>query len=168
MIEFDMFHPTVVRISHLISNAPEDQCIEWPAYRNKQGYGRTRIGRFQIMVTHVALALDGRLRPDHNMYALHSCDNPPCINPHHLRWGTKKENAADAMDRGRVFLAGLVGSGKERWQGRNAEQSRIRRASIEFVCPVCGSPRGQACPGAKGRRRGAIHRERMRLVSTSR
>ena len=27
--------------------------------------------------------------------ALHSCHNPACINPAHLRWGTAKENADD-------------------------------------------------------------------------
>lgn len=34
------------------------------------------------------------------MQALHSCDNPPCVNPHHLRWGTNRENALDRAERG--------------------------------------------------------------------
>jgi DNA-binding transcriptional regulator YiaG len=50
--------------------------------------------------THVALQLDGRPRHD-GLSALHSCDNPPCCNPAHLRWGTHAENMADASKRNR-------------------------------------------------------------------
>jgi hypothetical protein len=34
---------------------------------------------------------------------LHSCDNPPCVNPAHLSEGTKKENAQQAVERKRNF-----------------------------------------------------------------
>lgn len=34
-------------------------------------------------------------------YVLHSCDNPPCVNPAHLRVGTGSENQQDAWDRKR-------------------------------------------------------------------
>src|SRR5690606_31175394 len=36
------------------------------------------------------------------MVILHSCDNPSCVNPSHLRAGTKKDNSVDAASKGRV------------------------------------------------------------------
>jgi hypothetical protein len=35
---------------------------------------------------------------------LHSCDNPPCCNPRHLRLGTKKENSLDMARKGRQIF----------------------------------------------------------------
>lgn len=40
----------------------------------------------------------GRLPDGH---ALHNCDNPRCVNPHHIREGTQRENVADRHTRGR-------------------------------------------------------------------
>lgn len=34
---------------------------------------------------------------------LHSCDNPPCVRPDHLRVGTQRDNAQDAIKRHRRF-----------------------------------------------------------------
>ena len=36
---------------------------------------------------------------------MHSCDNPLCINPNHLRPGTHAENIAEAYAKGRKSVA---------------------------------------------------------------
>lgn len=42
----------------------------------------------------------GHKKPD-GLDTCHSCDNPPCVNPHHLRFGTRVDNVGDAVSRGR-------------------------------------------------------------------
>jgi len=37
--------------------------------------------------------------PEPGLWALHSCDNPGCVNPDHLRWGTELDNIKDAIAR---------------------------------------------------------------------
>ena len=83
-----------------------DECILWPFARDSNGYGTITVAKFSHRATHVALFLDGRPRPNGDdgrpLIALHSCDNPPCINPRHLEWGTYQENLDQAVERRRV------------------------------------------------------------------
>lgn len=41
------------------------------------------------------------------LHVLHSCDNPPCVNPEHLFLGTDKDNAQDRENKKRSSGKGL-------------------------------------------------------------
>lgn len=78
----------------------KNECLEWPLKPNKSGYGKiTHGGKKHTVSRLVATFVYGQ--PKENYFALHSCDNPICINPKHLRWGTKQENNEDMMKRKR-------------------------------------------------------------------
>lgn len=79
-------------------------CWEWTGDRTSTNYGQMKVGGRKVPATYVALTLSGRPR-EGRLHALHSCDNPPCVNPKHLRWGTHKENMQDKVSRGRMNLA---------------------------------------------------------------
>ncbi len=91
----------VARFWSKVDRRGDDECWLWNGARDARGYGRASTLRSHRLATHIALIIAGRPRPD-GYLALHSCDNPPCVNPNHLRWGTAKDNARDASIRGRI------------------------------------------------------------------
>lgn len=85
-----------------------DTCWPWTKQKNDHGYGRV-IGRLVPERAHrVAFALANGPIPN-GLDVLHSCDNPPCCNPAHLRAGTKSQNMKDAYRRGRKLPIGKRG-----------------------------------------------------------
>lgn len=80
----------------LPAERPSDECWEWTMSRSN-GYGQTS----NYGPAH-RLAYEVFVGPiPEGLHILHSCDNPPCCNPTHLRAGTSKENARDRIARGR-------------------------------------------------------------------
>jgi len=76
-------------------------CKEWMGCRSVQGYGFVRING-KNMKTHRVSFEHYVGRPIHeHMFILHSCNNPPCCNPEHLREGTHQENMDDKLRSGR-------------------------------------------------------------------
>lgn len=74
----------------------ESECWEWTATRHPRGYGvfwfngkNVRANRYALEQTE-DVPFDGAI-------CLHSCDNPPCCNPAHLRWGTHQDNVDDKL-----------------------------------------------------------------------
>lgn len=83
------------------------ECWEWQRGRLPSGYGRIKVrvapGVFKDVYVHrVAYVLaHGPLQSGECV--LHSCDNPPCCNPAHLRAGSLQDNVRDRDERGRTF-----------------------------------------------------------------
>jgi hypothetical protein len=76
-------------------------CWTWQAYCNPLGYGRFRDAHLQKVLAHrFAYALVYGPIPD-NLFVLHRCDNPSCVNPDHLWLGTIADNNADRNKKGR-------------------------------------------------------------------
>ena len=81
-----------------------EDCWYWSSnHKSSKGYPLQTIGGragYSERVSRIMLYLKEKPSTD-NLFALHHCDNPGCVNPAHLYWGTAKDNTKDAIDRGR-------------------------------------------------------------------
>ena len=90
-----------------------DRCWEWQGYLDKKGYGRCAPVNGEVLAHRVSYEEFIGLIPD-GLHVLHSCDNPRCINPNHLRVGTNDDNVADRHERGR--WANMKGRKNPNWK----------------------------------------------------
>ncbi len=107
------FHAQVDR-----SGGP-DACWPWTGMLSK-GYGRFGTRHAVRFLAHrVAYEIANGpivghvfMDPEKEKIVMHTCDNPPCCNPKHLRLGTDADNIHDAMSKGRMA-----------WQRRSLSES---------------------------------------------
>jgi hypothetical protein len=77
-----------------------DACWPWLGRIEPKGYGTMAVGGRQRLAHRCAMALAIGEVPRGKL-VLHACDNPPCVNPAHLRLGTQLDNMRDMVQRGR-------------------------------------------------------------------
>lgn len=73
----------------------ETGCLEWQHGRTSKGYGR-----FKEVYAHRESAKRAGMRIEGTVVR-HQCDNPPCIEPAHLRPGSQSQNLKEMVARGR-------------------------------------------------------------------
>lgn len=80
-----------------------DECWLWRGWKNQGGYGFISGGRRKILTAHrVSWIIHNKREITSEECVMHSCDEPSCVNPRHLRLGTNEENTADRHQKGRT------------------------------------------------------------------
>lgn len=103
-----------------------EECWEWTAGRQSDGYGRFREGgrsspnlgahRVAYVLAHGPIV--------RGLWVLHKCDNPPCCNPAHLRLGTHEDNMRDMAEKGRSCTDQL---------GSKGHNAKLTEADVESI-----------------------------------
>lgn len=78
----------------------EDECWEWMAGDDGNGYGVIRINNKNVKAHRFSYTINIGVIFD-KLFVCHSCDNPSCVNPKHLWLGTNKDNSQDRDVKGR-------------------------------------------------------------------
>lgn len=80
---------------------PNTGCWLWHGPLDKDGYARFGLkGYGSSRASRHAFRLFKQIDPK-ELYVLHKCDTPSCVNPDHLWLGTAKDNAMDCVKKGR-------------------------------------------------------------------
>lgn len=110
----------------------EGECWPWLASKDKDGYGVFRAVLFdrQVHKAHVFshMLATGEILTD-ELVIMHSCDNPPCVNPEHLSSGTRLQNTADMIAKGRNI------------QGRINQSQKVSKLTDDEAIAIIKDPR---------------------------
>jgi hypothetical protein len=83
------------------------ECWLWRGAKTGNGYGNFSVPELgtKAPAHRVAYWLATGSYPEFGFVVRHKCDNPICVNPHHLEIGTQTDNMLDMVARGRrIYL----------------------------------------------------------------
>lgn len=93
---------TILRFWAKVDKRGPDECWLWTAGTTSAGYGKIKLEKMRVdQAAHVmSYELANGDIPD-DLWVLHTCDTPACVNPNHLYAGTSKDNVRDMHERKR-------------------------------------------------------------------
>lgn len=77
-----------------------NSCWIWASHISGNGYGYFSLNNKELRAHRVAYELTKGPIPK-GLHVMHTCDNPKCVNPDHLKIGTHQDNMSDMVKKGR-------------------------------------------------------------------
>lgn len=106
-----------------------DDCVIWPFARNRNGYGVMGNGAGKTALVHrIACEVVNGPPAEPSLDAAHNCGAGAagCVNPRHIRWATRRQNAADTARDGRTT------------RGTKAPNAKLTASDVEAIRASAG------------------------------
>lgn len=115
------------QLEALIEPEPTTGCWLWKGHDDGRGYGTLYLnGQTRRAHRLMMIAVHGSIPA--GAHVLHSCDQPACVNPGHLRFGSRHDNMRDCSARERHGAMKLTTA--------QVLEVRRRRAAGELLVPL--------------------------------
>lgn len=108
------------------------ECWPWNGNINHSGYGVISKGgkKAGVLLAHrLSWEIANNQKIVRGKAVLHSCDNPKCVNPLHLRLGTQSDNVRDMQAKGRHVVIHVRGQEHHSAQFTEKEVIKIRAST---------------------------------------
>lgn len=143
------------RFWQYVDKRSDIECWPWLASKREFGYGWFRISNRMYNAHRVSWALAHKVdlkTISRDVCILHICDNPPCVNPNHLREGDRKQNIADMVEKRRQYrpLGEKNPKAKLTWEHIHKIRklrAYLTRKQLALLFEVSGSNIGYICGG---------------------
>jgi hypothetical protein len=113
-------HGVSLRQRMAIYTALGPDCWEWRGARNARGYGVINDGTRIQLAHRMTWLLEHGTVPAH-LSVMHRCDNPACVRLSHLFIGTRADNNADMIAKGRARSGSNPPRGEIMWAAKLTE-----------------------------------------------
>lgn len=109
------------------SSSGPDACWEWRRTKYPDGYGVLWDGARNRGAHIISWDLHNPDEPAAGKSVLHKCDNPSCVNPHHLFLGTQSDNVNDMVSKGRHGFTKLTAAQVRQVRKAKGPQTEIAK-----------------------------------------
>lgn len=119
-----------------LTKTPGQACIIYPRSVVAGKYTKVKYIGKSFLAHRLSLQLNLGSPPSNKHYACHKCNNPPCINPTHLYWGTPSDNTSDAI------AAGTTQRGEKNVTAKLTRDMVLRIRTDDRSCRLIGQEYG--------------------------
>ena len=111
---------------------PNSGCFLWTGAASSKQYGNFRINGKIVGAHRVAWQIKNGPIPS-NLFVLHKCDMPPCVNPDHLFLGTNADNMADMARKGRKVVSPNAGKHGNQLKGEANGRAKLNIKQVREI-----------------------------------